>query len=304
MKLCIVHHLQDEFYLQQLLKHLYPLQQKGLIEVWHPQQVLAGRKIEEVILKELKSATIIMPLLSADFLAEMPYPKMAEIIAEAEGTRQVWVLPVLLRHCQWEMTFLKYFKILPNTKYPINDGFWKSTDHALDVVVDELKRLLQTKEAKGEEMSKNETADPNRKMAWLIKNLQVRPEPNERGQFVPVVVSQKVQDKLEEYLVATEKMERLEIEGVYFTRAELLVKKAVINFSDAYTKGWKKYMELQNRSFFSLTKGIENLGNTGLMLFKRHQTSNMLEEARKLEPHTVEVFGGVHSFCDDDQTER
>ncbi|MEZ4883879.1 MAG: hypothetical protein R3E32_03995 [Chitinophagales bacterium] len=292
MKLCILHDLQDDFYLQQLLKHLHPLQQLDLIEVWHTQQILAGRKMEEVLLQELKAADVVMPLLSADFLAGETYLKMTQTLSTKHSQKkELSILPVLLRHCQWDMTFLKTIKILPSAKYPLNDDFWKSSDHAFDVIVEELKRLLQSEEPMGEEQAAKEgMASPKRKMAWVIKNLQVRSEPNERGQFVPIVVSKKVEEKLAEYVEATEKMEVLEVEGIRFTRAELLTKKAVLDFTEAYVKGWKKYIELQNRSFFSLTKGLENLGNTGLMLYKRRQTNMMLKEARRLEPQNVEVL--------------
>ncbi len=292
MKLCILHHLQDDYYLQQLLKHLHPLQQQGLIDIWHSQKIMAGRRPEEVLLQELKAADLVMPLLSADFLAGETYSKMTETLAAKHAQKkELSVLPVLLRHCQWDMTFLKVFKILPNKKYPLNDDFWKSSDHAFDAIVEELKRLILAEETTGEGQAVNsESISPKRKMAWIIKNLQVRSEPNERGQFAPIVVSKKVEDKLAEYLEATEKMEVLEVEGIRFTRAELLIKKAVLDFTEAYVKGWKKYRELQNRSFFSLTKGIENLGNTGLMFYKRRQTNLMLKEARKLEPQNVEVL--------------
>lgn len=292
MKICILHHLQDDHYLQQLLKHLHPLQQQGLIEVWHSQQILAGHKIEDILIKELKSADAVMPLLSADFLASEAFSKMGEVISVKYSQKQdLTILPVLLRHCQWDMTFLKPFKMLPHAKHPLNDAFWKSNDHAFDIVVEELKRLFQAEKGiKEGHTTTGESISPKRKIAWIIKNLQVRTEPNERGQFVPIVVSKKVEGKLAEYVEATEKMEALEIEGIRLTRAELLAKKAVIDFTEAYVKGWKKHIELKKRSFFSILKDIENLGNNGLMFYKRQQAKNMLKEARRLEPQNVEIL--------------
>lgn len=289
MKLCILHHLQDEPYLRQLLKHLHPLQQQGLINIWHSKNVLAGQKMEEELKRELKAADVVLPLLSADFLAENLYFTMEEILTERNRQKErYFLLPILLRYCQWDMTFLKNYQILPNAKHPINDDFWKSSDHAFDGIVEELKRLLQAEEMAATEASA--ATSPKQKMAWIIKHLKVNPEPNERGQFVPVIVSKKVEEKLAEYVEASEKMEILDVEGVRFSRAELLTKKAMLDFSEAFAKGWKKYIELQNRSGFSLTKGFENLGNTGVMLYKRYQTNRMLKEARTLEPDNVEVL--------------
>ncbi|MFK7904464.1 MAG: hypothetical protein AB8B69_05030 [Chitinophagales bacterium] len=288
MKIFITHALQDDFYFQQLLKHLHPLQQQGLIEVEHSQKILAGYKTKETLREQLASADIIMPLLSADFLVEEA--NMRTVEAE-QKRRNVLIVPVLLRYCQWELTFFKDFKILPHTNYPLQDTHWKSTDYAMDLVVDELKLLVQKTVSKiGEEAAKKEAESPNKKMALLIKTMEVRPSPNERGQLLPVFVSDEVKTKLDEYLKATETMLAIEVEGVPFTRAELLTKKASLEFGEAYHKGWKKHIELQNRSFFSLTKDLENLGNTGLFMYKRYQVNNMLKEARTLEPENVETL--------------
>lgn len=59
---------EDELLLHELEKHLSLLHQQGLISSWHNRQILAGTDWAKAINTHLETATLILLLISADFL--------------------------------------------------------------------------------------------------------------------------------------------------------------------------------------------------------------------------------------------
>ncbi len=60
---------EDEALRAQLEKHLRLLQRQGLISTWHDRLILAGSNQAQEIENQLNMASIILLLISADFLA-------------------------------------------------------------------------------------------------------------------------------------------------------------------------------------------------------------------------------------------
>ncbi len=60
---------EDEPFRQQLEKHLSTLRLQGLITQWHDRHILAGTDWSETIDTHLENASVILLLISADFLA-------------------------------------------------------------------------------------------------------------------------------------------------------------------------------------------------------------------------------------------
>ena len=60
---------EDEAWMQELEKHLRSLQRQGLISTWHPRLITAGEDWQHVIDDHFRNATIILLLISPDFLA-------------------------------------------------------------------------------------------------------------------------------------------------------------------------------------------------------------------------------------------
>lgn len=48
----------------ELADHLFPLQRAGLIEVWHDREMLPGDTVDEEIAQKLRSADLILVLVS------------------------------------------------------------------------------------------------------------------------------------------------------------------------------------------------------------------------------------------------
>ena len=60
---------EDEFYSQELDKHLSVLRRTGYIDTWTDRKIVPGEAWSNVISEELQAARIILLLVSADFLA-------------------------------------------------------------------------------------------------------------------------------------------------------------------------------------------------------------------------------------------
>ena len=93
----------DKIYLQRLMVHLRPLERKGLIDIWVDSKLKAGDQWKEEIEKALKTASIAILLISADFMAsefiidnELP-PLLSQV--EVKGTK---IIPVILSPCRFE----------------------------------------------------------------------------------------------------------------------------------------------------------------------------------------------------------
>ena len=94
----------DEVLRDALATHLSLLRKQGLIEGWHDREISAGREWEGQIDENLKSAHVILLLVSADFIAsDYCYDlEMKHAIARhTKGTARV--IPIILRALQTGM---------------------------------------------------------------------------------------------------------------------------------------------------------------------------------------------------------
>src|SRR5262245_33550131 len=82
----------DEEFLEKLITHLSLLKRKGVITGWYDRQISAGAEWKERIDEHLESASVILLLVSSDFLAsDYCYDlEMARAMERhAEGTARV-----------------------------------------------------------------------------------------------------------------------------------------------------------------------------------------------------------------------
>ena len=92
----------DETYRNELEKHLMSLKRNGIIESWHDRRILAGEEWAGRIDDEIRSADIILLLVSSDFIAsKYCYEiEMREALNRHERGEAV-VIPIILRPCDW-----------------------------------------------------------------------------------------------------------------------------------------------------------------------------------------------------------
>src|SRR5262245_56581573 len=110
----------DEVHRQTLAKHLSALEDEGLIAVWHDRKITGGREWARAIDDALRSADIVLLLISADFLASdyCNDVELTEAIRRHDAA-QTRVVPVIMRSCDWEHSRFARFNALPPDSLPV-----------------------------------------------------------------------------------------------------------------------------------------------------------------------------------------
>ncbi|HTK11445.1 MAG TPA: protein kinase [Ktedonobacteraceae bacterium] len=131
----------------QLEEHLSILKYRGLITAWHDRDVVAGDDWEREIDMHLKSASIVLLLISASFMAshycysiEMSYALRRHERGEAS------VIPVLLRPVLFTEAPFARLQMLPANQKPVTT--WRDRDSAFVEIALGIERTLQQREMK------------------------------------------------------------------------------------------------------------------------------------------------------------
>ncbi len=140
----ILYAKEDQALKQELEDHLGLLQRLGYIDVWHEGQVQPGVEKEEVVSAYLEKAHIILLLISANFLAPdhyMKYEAELRLAYDRQKNGDVIIIPVILRHCVWQLDFLAGLNPLPLGGHPVRSNFWESIDNRHDDVTLALQKV-------------------------------------------------------------------------------------------------------------------------------------------------------------------
>jgi tetratricopeptide (TPR) repeat protein len=124
----------DEKMRDELAKHLRILERQGVIECWHDRCIEAGSNWESEIVEHLRTADIILLLISADFLAsDYCWDIEMKNALERHENGAAKVIPVILRPCSWHTAPFGKLQALPKDGKPVVD--WPSLDHGFLEIV-------------------------------------------------------------------------------------------------------------------------------------------------------------------------
>jgi hypothetical protein len=124
----------DETLRKRLETHLKLLQRQGLISVWSDRKITAGEEWKGKIDENLESASIILLLVSPDFVAS-DYcfdQEMKRALARHEA-RTARVIPIILRAVDWPSAPFAKLEALPKDAKPVS--LWRDRDSAWNDVV-------------------------------------------------------------------------------------------------------------------------------------------------------------------------
>ena len=123
----------DEALRDELQKHLAVLKREGAITTWHDRRLLAGDNLDGTIQQNLEEADIVLLLVSKDFLASgYCYDIEFERAMERHRKGLCWVIPVILRPCDWKSTPIGGLVAVPKDGKPVVS--WPDSDDAfLDI---------------------------------------------------------------------------------------------------------------------------------------------------------------------------
>jgi hypothetical protein len=142
VKLFFSYSHKDETLRDELENHLTILRRKGIIDVWHDRRIEPGANLSSEINANLRTANIILLLLSSDFLAsDYCYDiEMKEAMRRHENS-ECAVIPVVLRPCDWHDTpFGKLIAVPRDGKAVIK---FSSYDEAFLEITNEIKRVVE-----------------------------------------------------------------------------------------------------------------------------------------------------------------
>src|SRR5216110_157854 len=123
-------------------KHLSQLRRDGLIITWHKRQIVAGTDWTKALDRRLNTASVILLLVSSDFVAsDYCYGvEMQRDLARHEAG-ETCVIPVLLRPVDWQSAPFGKLQALPSNGTPITQ--WRNRDAAFANVAQGIRAALQ-----------------------------------------------------------------------------------------------------------------------------------------------------------------
>ncbi len=157
----------DEALREELEKHLVGLQRKGLIEGWSRREISAGKEQQQEIDKHLETASVILLLISPDFLAS-DYYYSAEMLRAMERHQagDARVIPILLRPVYIEDEPFTRLASLPTNGKPIS--MWRNRDAAFADIAKEINKSI--KELQGSSTSTHSTSQNPFRFANSVLN--------------------------------------------------------------------------------------------------------------------------------------
>src|SRR5947209_11509620 len=137
---CYAH--EDEVLLNQLKRHLRPLQRQGLVDLWHDREISAGTEWEQEISRHLNLAQIILLLVSPAFIdSDYCYTEELQRALTSHKAEEAHVLPVILRPVHWQTTPLGSLQALPTDGKPVTN--WRRRDDAYWDIVNGITKIVK-----------------------------------------------------------------------------------------------------------------------------------------------------------------
>src|SRR6266567_1985639 len=132
----------DASWRNELEKHLSLLHRQGLITAWHDRHILPGTDWAQAIDEHLERASVILLLISADFLAsDYCYGLEMQRALERHQANEARVIPILLRPVDWNNAPFAYLQALPTGAKPITT--WRNRDAAFTDVAAGIRRVIE-----------------------------------------------------------------------------------------------------------------------------------------------------------------
>lgn len=132
----------DEVLLNDLVTHLKVLRRQGFIKPWYDRQISPGTDFVQEIDKYLKTAQVILLVISPDFIAS-DYCYLVEVKQAVKRHRrgEARVIPVLLRPVYWKKAPFGRLEPLPTNYVPITS--WSNRDEAFFAVAEGIRQVAE-----------------------------------------------------------------------------------------------------------------------------------------------------------------
>jgi hypothetical protein len=133
---------EDELLCKELEKHLSLLQRQGHITAYHDRLIALGTNWSQAIDAHLDAASIILLLISSDFLAsDYRYGAEMQRALERERNGEAYVIPVLLRPVDFHNAPFAHLQCLPQNRRPVKS--WSDLDEAFSDIARGIRQVVE-----------------------------------------------------------------------------------------------------------------------------------------------------------------
>lgn len=133
---------EDEALMHRLEVHLSSLKREGLISTWCDRYIQSGSRWAGVIDERLNQASLILLLVSADFLAsDYCYQVEVKRAMQRHQAGEAIVIPIVMRPVDWKRTPFAQIQALPGKAKAITD--WDNQDAAFVNVVAGIRKVVE-----------------------------------------------------------------------------------------------------------------------------------------------------------------
>jgi len=169
---------QDESLRKELEKHLTILMRQGLITTWSSDKIMAGIERNRAINTRIGKASIILLLISSDFIAsDYCYGIEMKQALDRHRKGEARVIPIILRPVDWKHTPFSELQVLPKEGKPITSwsGRYGRDKAFLEVTLgirDVITAMKEVKDAFQAKSTRAVDAIPSgveKKMHWVSK---------------------------------------------------------------------------------------------------------------------------------------
>jgi tetratricopeptide (TPR) repeat protein len=133
---------EDKALRHELEKHLSLLHRQGLISSWHDRQIVPGTDWAKAINEHLETASLILLLISADFLAsDYCYGIEMERALQRHEAGVARVIPILVRPVNWQGAPFEHLQSLPTDTRPITT--WDNQDEGFANIATGIRQAIE-----------------------------------------------------------------------------------------------------------------------------------------------------------------
>jgi len=192
IKVFISYSHRDEDYKDELNKRLKPYESRNIIEVWDDRDLIAGQNWHDEINKSLKTANVILYLVSPDFMASdyINDVELSQVMDRHVRGEQVLV-PIIIRPSDLSMLDISKFQASPKNAKPISS--WADKDEAWMDVTKSLSKLFSA--IKDGKIKLGKASEPAPDFSTPPEE---RPTPRQEEHDLESVKTMIIQDRLDE----------------------------------------------------------------------------------------------------------
>jgi TIR domain len=130
----------DTHFYEELIKRLLPIQREGALRISSHSTVEVGTEWEQEIARQIKRSSLILLLISPDFMAsEQSYTVELKLAMDCYRAGSARVVPIILRSTNTSGAPFEALRSLPKNGPPLAD---QNIDEALNSIIQELRAFI------------------------------------------------------------------------------------------------------------------------------------------------------------------